>query len=328
MRLTIALLAMAGACVLAGCGSKDSESGGPAAAPPAASKSNADSRVAATAEENAKAARGKLKCPAKVATPERAADAPVDDVVGVRPGMTIEDAEKVVMCTNDLLVVQEVNDRGFRINTYGQTVRWGFNARFAVPTINKTSKEILQEMQDRTISSGGNAVVHDMQPGQAKWYVGTVGMPGQEKVFSAAREEWFLEGKQPTMASIAQALMKKYGEPSSDRDQGAQRVISWVSDPLGRHVPETSSLSVQCRGVFDPDQGVGLSPDCGIVVMADIVALRDNQDLAQYLQVGVVDQSNGYEWLQATAQGLEAMDAQRRADEVKKAEENAEGPQL
>ena len=40
-----------------------------------------------------------------------------------------------------------------------------------------------------------NAVREDMQPGQSKWFVTTMGMPGQEMVIGAAREQWFDEGK-------------------------------------------------------------------------------------------------------------------------------------
>lgn len=318
---------------LAACGSDEPATSEPAAAPSGtASKSSSspsNSRMAATAEEVAREARGKLKCPPKIKTAARAADAPVDDVLGVRPGMSFEEAADTVMCTHDLLVTAPAGSRGFKLQTYGQQIRQGFSARFAEPRINKTSKEIMQEMQDNAMARGSNRVVRDMAPGQAKWFVGTMGLPGEERVISAAREEWFAEGRNPTVAAVRQALLDKYGTATSDVDnRGTTRSMSWAYDPFGRHISETSPLFNQCRGVADPDGGYNLSPDCGTVITAMIYSVRDNPDLAEYMQVGVVDQSGGYEAIQATEQGFEAMEAARRAKQIEDAANNADAPQL
>ena len=90
-------LALAIAALLAACGSPDTP---PSTASSGSSKQQQASRnAAASAEEVAKESRGKVKCPAKVARSERPAGAPVDDVVGVRAGMTYEEAANVVMCS-------------------------------------------------------------------------------------------------------------------------------------------------------------------------------------------------------------------------------------
>ncbi len=298
-------------------------SGGSSAAKPAA-----NSNVSATAEEVAAAARGKVKCPPKIATPGRADGAPVDDVVGVRPGMTFDEAAAVVMCTNDLMVVTPDNSRGFRIETYGQALRQGFNARLAEPKIEKTSKQIMEEMQDAAMARGSNRRVRDLQPGQSKWYVGTIGLPGQERVLSAAREEWFAEGRNPTVASVEKALRDKYGTPTRFQEASANRYLTWAYDPFGRLITETSALFNQCSGQASPDAGVNLSPDCGIVVAAQIGALQSNPDLAEYLQASVVDQANGYEALSATEQALQQAENERRAKQVEDAAKNADAPQL
>lgn len=298
-------------------------SGGSSAAKPAA-----NSNVSATAEEVAAAARGKVKCPPKIATPGRADGAPVDDVVGVRPGMTFDEAAAVVMCTNDLMVVTPDNSRGFRIETYGQALRQGFNARLAEPKIEKTSKQIMEEMQDAAMARGSNRRVRDLQPGQSKWYVGTIGLPGQERVLSAAREEWFAEGRNPTVASVEKALRDKYGTPTRFQEASANRYLTWAYDPFGRLITETSALFNQCSGQASPDAGVNLSPDCGVVVAAQIGALQANPELAEYLQASVVDQANGYEALSATEQALQQAENERRAKQVEDAAKNADAPQL
>jgi hypothetical protein len=309
--------------LLAACGSGNpagnaGTSGGAAPPPPSGNVS---------AEEVAEAARGRVKCPAKIAT-TRPADAPVVDVLGVFPGMTWDEAANTVLCTHDLLVVQQDNGRRFNIQTYGQTLRQGFSARFAEPHVEKTSRQIMQEMQDSAMARGSNRVVRDMQPGQAKWYVSTMGVPGEERVIAAAREEWFEEGRNPTLTSIEEALVKKYGALGRSNHNGANLYLTWAYDPLGRRVTETSPLYSQCQGTSDPDGGTNFSPDCGVVIVAQVFALRENPQLAQYMQVGVIDQANGYAAITNTEQALQGMDAQRRAKEVEAASKNADAPKL
>jgi YD repeat-containing protein len=314
------------AVALAACGGKKPESSeaGPASTekkPQFAPSGNA------SAEEVAEEARGDVDCPARIKTPARAQNAPVDDVVGVRPGMTYEEAANVVMCSNDLMVVSPPITRGFNIQTYGETIRQGFTARLAEPRVEKTSKQIMQEMQDEAMARGGNAVRYDLKPGQSKWNVTTMGLPEQEKVIGAGREEWFAEGKNPTMASVADALIKKYGTPSIDQDNSGQRFIRWVYDPFGRLATETSPIRTQCAGT-GASGGVNLSPDCGLVVEAHVYPMADNPALARNLETGVVDQANGYELVTATEQALEQQEQQKRAKAVEDASKNADAPTL
>lgn len=294
----------------------------------APSKSPAKQTSSASAEEVAKEARGNLRCPAKIKTPARASGAPVDDVVGVRPGMSYDEATNVVLCTNDLLVAQVDQSRRFNINTYGQTIRQGFGARFAEPRVQRTSKQIMEDMQKDFMARSNNAVRQDMKPGQAKWYVSTMGVPGEERVIAAAREEWFEEGGNPTMDSVEQALVKKYGNPTRNQNTGQDRQLTWAYDPFGRPVTETSPLYNKCYGSADPNSGTNFSPDCGIVVAAHVRATRENPGLSQYLQVGVIDQAKGYEAITGTEQALQQLDAQRKAQELEAASKNSKAPEL
>src|SRR5690606_10824083 len=104
--------------------------------------------------------------------------------------------------------------------------------------------------------------------------------------------------------------------------------FNWSWDPFGRRVTETSPLYQRCHGPSGPDDGVNLSPDCGVVVQAMILPMRDNPLLARTLQVGVVDQAQGYESLMATERQLEQMEQQRRAAEAASAAQQADKPTL
>ncbi len=320
---------LASAVVTAGCTRPSGEAAATSDAAAASSRSsNAGARGNATAAEVAEEARGKVRCPARVKSAARASNAPVDDVVGVRPGMTYEEAVNVVLCTHDLMVTQTDTSRRFNIETYGQTVRQGFSARFAAPRVQKTPKQIMQELQDESLARSGNAVREDMKPGQSKWYVSTMGMPGQERVIAAAREEWFEEGRNPPMTSVEQALLKKYGTPTRKQQSGSSRLLTWAYDPFGRLVTETSPLFSQCHGNADPDAGTNFSPDCGVVIAAAVHAMPENPGLGRSLQVSVLDQAHGYEALTATEQALQQMQSDHQAKQVAEATKNADVPEL
>lgn len=334
------ILAVAAASLLAACGSDESApapaqpQSPPSTSAPTAGAAPANNRIAATAAEVAKEARGDVTCPADTGAPPDAG-APVVDIVGVRPGLTYEQAANIVMCTDDLMVISGPVSRGFQIQTYGQTLRQGFNAGLAEDRINKTSKEIMAEMQDSAMARGTNrAMDRNAMHGKVSWFVGTMGLPGEEVVISAARESWFADGKQPTMDSVGQALLDKYGAPTEDRMMeggsrvGPSRHLTWAFDPFGRQITETSPLFGRCSAPSSPSGGVNLSPDCGAVVAAQITALHDNPGLAEVMSVGMVDQANGYEALTATEQGFEAMEQQRRAQQTQEAAKNADAPVL
>ena len=315
----------AGLLLLAGCGGGGS--GDPA--PAAGSARTATSSGNASASEVAAEARGKVRCPAKVAT-TRAAGAPVDDVVGVRPGLTHDEAVNVVLCSHELLVTADASaSRNFRIQTHGQPVRQGFTARFAKERVQRTSQQIMQEMQDNAMARASNRRVQDMAPGEARWYVATMGMPGEERVVGAAREEWFAEDARPVMQSVEQALVGKYGPPTHRTDGGNRGTeLQWAHDLRQRPILESSPLYTRCRISANPDAGNSYSPDCGIVVAAHIQPRQDNAGLAEYLRVAVIDQAGGYAAITATEQGLQQLENQRRAREVEDAARNAGGPTL
>jgi hypothetical protein len=309
---------------LAACGGSDPA---PAAAAPIGQAKPAG-KGGATAEQVAKEARADLRCPAKVTLAPRAADAPVDDVLGVRPGMAHDEAVNVVLCTQDLLVLQLDASRGFNLKTQGQKLRHGFGARFAAPRVEWTAKRAQAESLDQMLARSGNAARDDMKPGQTRWYVGTMGLPGQERVINAAREERFADGANPTIAVVEQALLKKYGPATKQQNNNGQRHITWSYDLTGRLVTPGAPLFNRCSGNASPNGGVSLSPDCGTVVTAIVAPLRDNPDLALSMQVGVVDQAGGYQLITATEQALAQADQQRRAKETANATKNAAAPKL
>ncbi|MCE9658186.1 MAG: hypothetical protein K8R60_06465 [Burkholderiales bacterium] len=320
---------LAAALALAGC-DKAAPPSGPAAGPAKAGVVvTTDATV--SAEQVARQARGDVSCPARTATAARPGEAPVDDVMGVRPGLTYEEAAATVLCAHELLVLDTQPLRGFDIKSFGQKVRQGFSARFAEERVAKTSKQILQEMQRDAMARGANAVREDFLPGQSRWYVGTMGVPGQERVLSVGREERYAADQSPTVDALRAALRKKYGAtPTRELAAGPTQMptLRWAHDPAGRIVAAGTPLFARCVGHPDPKVGISLNPDCGVVVEALLVPRKDNPDLVDRLLVSVVDQGGGYRMIAATEQALAQADQQRRAQEVEKAAKTGKGPSL
>lgn len=322
-----ALLATA---LLAGCGKSAAPAASPAAATPGtAPANNAWSGQNQSAEEVAKAARADLRCPAPITTPARAGTAPVDDILGVRPGLSYEEAWSAVLCNNDLLVATPTHDVGFRLKVDGSKVRQGFTAEFAQPRVVKTSKQIMKEMQDNAILRGSNAVHETLAPGASSWYVGTMGVPGQERVLRVNREEHFAADARPTMDSLASALRKKYGATTHEQvDSNGYRSLTWAYDPAGRLQAEGTPLGRRCHGVQYATMPSEVGPDCGLVVEAVLHPQRDNAALVERLMVGVIDQANGYRMVEDTERALVAGDQQRRDHEAADAAKNVKAPSL
>ena len=325
-RMACALLAV----TLVACGDADK----PTPAAPVANRlaAGGGSRdTGATAETVAKEARGTLSCPARTATPPRAAGAPVDDMLGVRPGLGFDEPMNAVLCSHALLVAAPQAGRGFNLKApEARSVRQGFGASFAEPRVVKTSKQVMQEMQAEAMARGGNAVREDLKPGQAKWFVSNMGLPEHERVLSVAREERVAADQSPTIETAVEALVKKYGTPSRTQKAAANQipVLRWAFDPTGRLITDGSPLLHKCNGTSDPNGSVTLTPDCGIVVQALLVPQRTNPELVDRMQVGVVDQDGGYRMIAATEQALAQSDLNRRSLEVEKAAKSAKAPSL
>jgi YD repeat-containing protein len=325
--LTVAIAA----ALIAGCGSdKDSnQSKQPASKPTQSSgRNNAPAKGDMSAEEVAKEARGKVKCPAKTKLPKRGANAPVDDVVGVRIGMSYEEAANAVMCTHELLIVGEAGNRGFRIETYGTKLRQGLVASYAKPRVtqHKTSRDYMREWQEQSIARASNRATK-REPG-ARWFVATMGLPAQEQVISVYREELYEPERAPTVDSVREALLKKYGTPTLLQDHGTGVSLRWAYDPRGRLITETSPLFHTCKGAPHIDAGTQTSPDCGIVTEAVIRRAQTNPGIAADLMVGVTDLGKGYELVTETEQALLRAEEQRRQKQLQDAQKDAVAPTL
>jgi len=155
-----------------------------------------------------------------------------------------------------------------------------------------------------------------------------MGLPGQEKVVSVSRQEYYQTGKFPTVDTIEGALKGKYGTPTWAQDSGPIRSLMWKYDPSGRLITETSPLYHQCGLGAQPESSTSLSPDCGVTVSAMIKRSDDNPGLAHSLSVASQNGAEGYKRINDTEQALMNADKSRQAKELEGAAQGADKPKI
>ncbi|WP_133817923.1 hypothetical protein [Tahibacter aquaticus] len=321
------LFVAAVAAGLCACDGSDKPVGKSDAGRPQAGTARAPAAVA-TPEQVAQEMRGGVDCKASPPAPTLDATAPVDDVVGVVPGARYDDAAKRVMCTNPLVVLEPDSRAQFVIEPHGAKYRFGFAARFAQARAPLTQAEQMEKMRAESSAQQSFSRVRDVLPGQAKWHVAAMGMPGDEQVLSVYREEWFELERQPPVAAVADLLIAKYGPPTTRSQLGSDLRLVWAYDTLGRRITETSPLYRQCELHAVLNARLTVSPDCGATVAASIEPLSSNAGVAEHLRVRSLNQAFAYERIKATELAFQQQGAAQRAEEVKEASKNAKGPTL
>lgn len=291
-----------------------------------ASGSTGDDGVV-TAEEVARARRGPVQCAARL--PARRAGVPVDDVLGVRPGMLIDEALPFVLCSHPLLIVhRDSTTNRFNLQTFGVPVVQSVIATFAraQERRSRTSKQILADLQQATMDRANNRARRDVEPGQSAWLVGTMGLPGEERVTDVAREEWYAEGEEPTIAAVEEALVSKYGVPTSVQRNAGQHILRWAYLPDGTRLDDPDGA--RCAGSAYRTAAVSFIATCGTVVNAVVDGRRDNPAIARTLHVRSMHQANAYALIERTSAALQAREASRRRKQVEQARQRGGGPVL
>lgn len=288
----------------------------------------------ATAAQVAAKARVDLRCPAPSPAP-RPAGAAVDDILGARPGMSYDDAVRIILCTDPQLVKKDDNSRGVRFDARGVKLRLAFEALPAERE--KTGKEIMDEMQGRSRDRAAHRRAADLEPGQSRWFVTTAGAPGEEKVLHLARRERFTSDKAPTVALLERALIEKYGPPTQQRRTpqsnasfGSSASLAWVYKSEGRLASERELGSLaRCNlAGSSPDSPIRFVRGCGVVVAARVIAQPSNPGIAEYLEVAAVNQDQAVSQIEQTRTSLEASTSQRLGRELDEAQRRADKPRL
>ncbi|GAB4142432.1 MAG: hypothetical protein Tsb0016_10740 [Sphingomonadales bacterium] len=319
-RIGVVLLS---AGLLAACGGGDE--GGDAGG---GDQANGASGQATTAEV-ADASKAKRKCPPKVTTGQRAEGAPVDDIAGIRIGMSFDDVTWVLECRGDVPLIETAAKWNIQ-QDYGFPIRQLVRATDGVPC---TSQEILADMRsmgDGKCDNGGYSFKSLKDIGQQFAIVFT-GMPGDEVAGAVWRRNGFTQGENPTVESLSQSLAQKYGAPhDTETDRRGVTTLTWQYDLLGRPMSKATPAYRSCAQSFNPNFNAGQrwSSSCGLSLKAAITPVPGNELLAKQLDVGVMHQKQFYDAGQQFEAALAAANEQRKREQAEEAASQGAAPDL
>lgn len=305
--LTSVFLALALTTALSGCGGADpgtAAGGGAGAAPTGA--------PATAAGEDA---LPRVRCPAR-----GGAGLPGPDIIGVKLGMTRDDALNVVRCHAPDGHLEMV-DRWFdRLQTFQtKLVNQGFSAQIG------DSKEC---------TFGSFEAMQRCGRGRRQWdfvaenvTVATPGLPGQQTVAGVWRTQNFRPGEMPAADAVIAALTAKYGEPQWQAERDIPRLpkgrtdIEWVTDTAGTPVRDPNPLFNRCaRNVKGRStEGQSWTDGCGLSITAMLLRSHDNPQMISELSIGMLDQSELYARGERLQSDLQAIEQERQAREVERA---------
>ncbi len=247
----------------------------------------------ATRDERRKQAAAR-KCPHAPTMAPRSPDAPVDDVADLRPNMSFEDVEAVLECRGDILNFDTA--REWARKSHGIETR----------QLLRAADGDICPAEERIAGSGacedGGYRFEPLQNVNQEFIVAFAGLPGAERAGIIWRRTVFPEDEYPTVSSLQEALVEKYGQPNVSANQegyyslGHRRgsvTYSWVYDPTGAPIPRSDSARLS-RCVNGPrptfQKQMSWNGACGLTVRAEIMPAQGNTVLARELNVVVIDQ--------------------------------------
>ena len=214
------------------------------------------------------------KCPPDVSVPARALGQPVDDVLGVRPGMNAHDVEETVKCVSEDYVIEPIDYRS------------------AVTGSGRKTRRALR-----------------VKRGPEMMTFALFGPPGQERVAGGWREANFDAGAGPPLSQIEGMFTGQYGAPHEARDApDGERILSWTWAPDGsplRVKPRDGDIGAMvgymaagwtvaaCVGNAKTDPAMAPEWDarCGLTIRAEIdPQLSDRTHIARWRLV-MLDQA-------------------------------------
>jgi hypothetical protein len=258
----------------------------------------------------------KPNCPHTLTSAPRQEGEPIDDILGLRPGVSYEDAKAFLECREGLTVTTSA--KFLRLNTYGIPVRQRITAAAAVKC---TSEEMRMARSSNSIGCAGG--YKSVSEGIDVIFTG---LEGQEKAGGVWRRKEYAEGEQPPIDSLLASLTEKYGAPhDSIIITRGIKTYAWAYDLLGRPMSKSDPNYGNCIHNPNPDinRSVNWNGACGLSIRADIHSNRQNEALATRLDVGVMHQKNFFDEGAAMQVALDAENARHKQAELEKAKQSA-----
>lgn len=215
-------------------------------------------------------------CPPLLSVPPRSAGAPADDVVGLRPGFSLKDAQETLLCRDE--------HYHFEFEPIWHT---------AVPS----SVESRQRM-------------HADKPPE-RLTLGLVGQPQQEIAYAIFQDIQYRESEvTATPQATIDALKAHYGAPHARTNTGTRIDLWWLYLPDGKPVIPVNTAQTDLVTQFtnwasgswnfggcqkhvglDPLAQANWSPQCGLSIHAEIDVRKEDASRMQRYRIVVMDQA-------------------------------------
>jgi hypothetical protein len=205
---------------------------------------------------------------------------PTDDILGVRPGLLPKQAQDILICENPRFSIDGQDDKG---------------GNFGIPPY-----------PDGTMALNGFTATQEESPTTPgdKIIVTYVGLPGEERVAGVGRTMSFPPGHEPTIGSIRDGLIRKYGAPNGTLS-GLATILRWIHSPDGSMISEHSDRMIQCTQNVS-GSGASVNSNCGLTITASIYSSNDNPAAASSFNVAVIDQAATYAVAEAAKNAVNA----------------------
>ncbi len=240
----------------------------------------------------------KVNCPAVLTTAARASDQPVDDVVGVRLGLSYDEVSNVALCRNSEFKIDSSSEWGRSFAKYSS-----LDMRRILRATNGeecTWQEVARS--NRGTGFGSTSREHRCSTDQFKKGIKDAtetlivlfnGVYGKEKANGIWHSRVFLKDEEPSVDALIKSLTDKYGSPQKIVKKKSSTKIVWVHDTRGRLMSESNQLFNRCLDI-DPvfSNAQRLTSACGLTISVLIDHVRDSEILAGHMYIALMDQKN------------------------------------
>ncbi|MBX3603380.1 MAG: hypothetical protein KIS83_14815 [Rubrivivax sp.] len=301
IRLAAAGAAFGMTLLLASCGKEE-----PAATPKPAAAAAKAAPTRAAAPARPEDALPAPRCPSKAG-----AQLPGPDIVGLKLGMSFDEALNHARCAMPDGVVG-VSHRWFQQMRTGSTALQ--NQGFTVQR-GETSDCDYRKIGDAQKCGLGRRVWDHVAELIS---VASPGVDGRQAVVGIWRQQHWKPGEMPAREAVLTALRDKYGREGELTNQ-PHGTVSWRYDAAGNPLAGNDPRFQECFGIRARTGNQSWREGCGLSISADLVPPRDNPQLVQSLYVGIAHQERLLAVGDAMQAELDRLDAERRAGEVQRA---------
>lgn len=243
-------------------------------------------------------------CPPKLAGAPPASGGNVDDIVGLRPGLSFNDTLALLECRDDIRVIQTAALWTAPEN-FGIPTRQLLRASDGIPCTEK------QAARANACDTGGGRF-EPLRDVTREYIVAFTGLPEEEVARVVWRRTVYGAEDKQAISVLSQALIEKYGAPQlqatgthlrlNDVRAGATN-LAWLNSREGAPMmPPSSQFSnaamnwETCVNGLKPQFATrqAWSSGCNLTIRAEILPQPDNGLLARELNMVVVNQRDLY----------------------------------